>query len=64
MGWQTASGDNKRRRVEAAIGRYRQVIGDGLRFRADPSRTTEPGVAVRLPNRMLVLGCPTSLRIE
>ena len=30
MGWQKASGYNKRSRVEAAIGRYKQVIGDGL----------------------------------
>ena len=29
MGWQKASGYNKRSRVEAAIGRYKQVIGDG-----------------------------------
>ena len=32
IGWQKASGYNKRSRVEAAIGRYKQVIGDGLRF--------------------------------
>ena len=32
MSWQRASGYNKRSRVETAIGRYKQVIGDGLRF--------------------------------
>ena len=30
IGWQKVSGYNKRSRVEAAIGRYKQVIGDGL----------------------------------
>lgn len=33
MAWQKASGYNKRSWVEAAIGRYKQVIGDGLSFR-------------------------------
>jgi hypothetical protein len=37
MGWQKASGYNIRSRVEAAIGRYKQVIGDGLHFRKDIS---------------------------
>ena len=30
----------KRARVEAAIGRFKQVIGDGLRSRTDPRRAT------------------------
>jgi hypothetical protein len=29
--WQNASGYTKRARVEAAIGRFKRVIGDGLR---------------------------------
>ena len=41
MAWQKASGYNKRSRVETAIGRYKQVIGDGLRFRMDDRRATE-----------------------
>jgi hypothetical protein len=36
MGWQKPSGCNKRSRVETAIGRYKQVIGDGLRTRSCP----------------------------
>ena len=63
MGWQKASGYNKRSRVEAAIGRYKQVIGDGLRFRKDCRRTTEVAVAVWVLNQMLELGRPTSVRI-
>jgi hypothetical protein len=63
MGWQRASGYNKRSRVEAAIGRYKQVIGDGLRFRKDGRRTTEVAVAVRVLNQMRELGRPISVRI-
>ena len=63
IGWQKMSGYNKRRRVEAAIGRYKQVIGDGLRFRKDERRATEITVAVHVMNRMLELGRPLSIRI-
>jgi hypothetical protein len=37
MGWQKRSGYNKRARAEAATGRWRQVIGGGLRARARTS---------------------------
>ena len=57
------SGYNKRSRVEAAIGRYKQVIGDGLRSRKDHRRTTEVGVSVLVLNRMLELGRPDSVRV-
>jgi hypothetical protein len=63
IGWQRMSGYNKRSRVEAAIGRYKQVIGDGLRFRKDERRATEITVAVHVMNRMLELGRPLSIRI-
>jgi hypothetical protein len=56
--WQKMSGYNKRSRVEAAIGRYKQVIGDGLRARKDQRRTTEVGIAVHVLNRMLAFGRP------
>jgi hypothetical protein len=49
--------------VEAAIGRYKQVIGDGPRSRKDERRTTEVGVGVRVLNQMLELGRPISVRI-
>jgi len=64
MGWQETSGYNVRSRVEAAAGRYKQVIGDGLRFRKDERRATEVAVAVRVLNRMLALGRPISVRIK
>jgi hypothetical protein len=63
MGWQKASGCNKRSRVEAAIGRYKQVIGDGLRSRKDACRATEVAVAAHALNRMLELGRPKYVRI-
>lgn len=64
MGWQTASGYNVRSRVEAAIGRYKQVIGDGLRFRKDERRASEVAVAVQVLNHMTELGRPISVRIK
>ena len=54
--WQKASGYTKRARAEAAIDRFKQVIGDGLRSRTDERRATEVDVAVHVLNRMLELG--------
>jgi hypothetical protein len=61
--WQKASGYTTRARVEATIGRFKQVIGDGLRCRTDQRRATEVDVAVHALNRMLELGRPESVRI-
>ena len=61
--WQTASGYTKRARVEAAIGRFKQVIGEELRSRTDQRRAIEVDVAVHALNRMLDLGRPISVRI-
>ncbi len=63
MGWQKASGYTIRARAEAAIARWKQVIGDGLRSHADERRATEVAVAVHALNRMLGLGRPISIRI-
>src|SRR5208283_3954973 len=63
IAWQKASGYNKRSRVETMIGRYKQVIGDGLRFHKDERRGTEVRVAVHVLNRMSKLGRPISVRI-
>ena len=56
------SGYNKRSRVEAAIWRYKQAIGDGLRFRKDGRRTTEKAVDVWVLNQTLKFGRPLSVR--
>jgi hypothetical protein len=63
MAWQKASGYNRRARAEANIGRFKRVIGDGLRSRTDERRATEMDVAVQALNRMLELGRPESVRI-
>ena len=64
IGWQKASGYNKRSRVEAAIGRFKPVIGDGLRSQTDTRQDTEVAVAIHVLNRMLAFGRPQSLRIS
>jgi hypothetical protein len=63
MGWQKASGYNRRALAEATIGRFKRVIGDELRARTDQRQTTEINVAVAVLNRMLELGRPKSVRI-
>src|SRR4051812_20959515 len=63
MAWQRASGYTKRARAEATIGRFKRVIGDGLRSHTDERRATEMDVAVHVLNRMLELGRPTYVRI-
>ena len=63
MGWQKASGYNRRALAEATIGRFKRVIGDGLRSRTDQRQATEMNVAVMVLNRMLELGRPKSVRI-
>src|SRR3954447_12944365 len=62
MAWQKASGYTRRARAEAAIGRWKQVIGDRLRAHADQRRATEVDVAVHALNRMLELGRPSYVR--
>jgi len=56
MRWQSASGYNKRARVEATMSRWKQVIGDELRAHTDERRATEVAVAVHVLNCMLDLG--------
>jgi hypothetical protein len=61
--WQKGSSYNQRAKVEASIGRWKQVIGDGLRSRIDERRVTEVNVAADVLNRMLELGRPNYVRI-
>ena len=56
MNWQKTSGYNKRSKVEAAMSRYKRVIGDTLKSRHDDSRTTEVAIAIKSLNRMNELG--------
>jgi hypothetical protein len=63
MAWQKASGYVTRARAEAALGRYKQVIGDGLHSRTDERRVTEVDISVHALNRMLELGRPSYVRV-
>src|SRR3712207_4399811 len=63
MGWQKASGYNRRALVEADISRWKRVIGDGLRSQTDGRQATEVAIAADVLNRMLDLGRPEYVRI-
>ena len=62
-GWQKASGYNRRALAEAAISRYKRVIGGALHSRKERRQATEVAIAVQVLNRMLELGRPESVRI-
>ncbi len=62
-GWQRASGYGRRALVEADISRWKQVVGDGLRFQTDGRQATEVAIAAEVLNRMLDLGRPNYVRI-
>ncbi len=64
MNWQKTSGYNKRSKVEAAISRYKRVIGDTMKSRHDTRRTTEVALAVKSLNRMNELGRAKFSRME
>jgi hypothetical protein len=63
MGWQKASGYNCRALVEAAISRWKRVIGDALRSRTDARQATEVVITTNVLNRMLDLGRPEWVRL-
>jgi hypothetical protein len=63
MGWQKASGYNRRALAESAVSRYKRVVGDALRSRTDRRRATEVAIGVHVLNRMLELGRPESVRV-
>ena len=63
MNWQKASGYNKRSKVEAAISRYKCVIGDVLNSRHDARRATEVAIAVKSLNRMREFGQAKFVRV-
>lgn len=54
---------NERARVEGQFARWKQVIGDGLRFHTDEVRATEVAIAAQVLNRTLDLGRPDSVRV-
>jgi hypothetical protein len=62
MGWQKASGYNHRAKAEAAVSRYKRVIGGTLRSQGGPAQEVETQIAAKALNRMLGLGRPDSVR--
>jgi hypothetical protein len=64
IGWQTRSGYTRRALAGSAISLLQPVIGAELRSRTKYRRVTEVAIAVHVLNRMLELGCPTSVRIR
>ena len=63
MAWQRDSGYNERARVEGQFARWKQVIGDGLRFHSDEAQATEVAIAAQVLSQMLDLGRPNSVRV-
>ncbi len=63
MNWQKASGYNKRSQVEAAISRYKCVIGEALNSRHDARCATEVAIAVKSLNRMREFGQAKFVRV-
>jgi hypothetical protein len=49
--------------IEAAVSRWKRVVGDRLRSRRDERRATEVDVGAYALNRMLAFGRPISVRI-
>jgi hypothetical protein len=52
MTWQADTGYNQRSRVEAQIGRWKQVIGDRLQAQGPENQTCEMNIATKALNRM------------
>jgi len=63
LGWQKAVGYGRRSLGEAAMSRYKALIGRGLRARSLPAQKTEARAACSVLNRMTRLGMPVSQRI-
>ena len=62
IGWQEETGYGQRSLVETAMGRYKTIIGAGLRARSLPSQRAEAAAGVAVLNRMLHTGRPNSVR--
>ena len=63
MGWRKASGCNKRARAEASIGRFKRMIGDGLRSRTDGASGEWSGRRRSCPEPYAGAGTPNDVRV-
>lgn len=57
------SGYNRRSKVEAAISRYKRVVGEALKSRDDARRVTDVAIAIKSLNRMSELGQANFVRV-
>jgi transposase len=64
MGWQRRSGYNRRSLIEAAMFRYKTIIGRRLHARILPNQRTEAKIGCGVLNRMTALGMPVSARVR
>ena len=63
MSWQKASGYNRRALVDAAISRYKRILGGELRARSLSAQRTEVAIGVRVLNRMVEARMPETVRV-
>jgi hypothetical protein len=63
MAWQKATGYGRRSLAEAAVGRYKGIIGPKLRARLLPAQQGEVAVAAEVLNRMIRVAKPVSTRV-
>ena len=64
LGWQKQTGYGQRSLVETTMGRYKAIIGPGLRARSLAGQRTEAAVGVAVLNRMLHTSRPNSVRVS
>jgi hypothetical protein len=64
LAWQVATGYGQRALIETTMGRYKALIGPRLRARGFAAQQTEAAISVAVLNRMLVAGCPKSVRYQ
>jgi hypothetical protein len=62
LAWQKATDYGKRSLVETTMGRYKALIGPGLRARGFAAQQTEAAISVAVLNQMLAAGRPDSVR--
>ena len=63
MARQEATGYRRRSHAEAAVGRYKAIIGPKLRARGLPARPGEAAIAVAMLNRMTRIARPVSVSV-
>jgi hypothetical protein len=62
LGWQKRTGYGRRSLVETTIGRYKAIIGPGLRARNSAGQRSEVAVGVAVLNCMLNAECQNFVR--